>query len=234
MVCSGRCASNRRCRRRVWAKLERIWAEASLREAADANALADRWETLPKPLRSEPGIVLAYATRAAALRWDDAAANSIEQALDANWDESLAAHYGSMLVARSDAGRAEARRANAERWLQAHPASPALLLTLARMSREQGQWPQAEQYLHRALAQGAGADAWEELGHGYAQANDDPRARLAYANALRAARGQSIEPLGGRDLRQKIFDEAVVEERDVHGVPRPGNRVFGSGACSGL
>jgi HemY protein len=26
--------------------------------------------------------------------------------------------------------------------------------------------------------------------------------------------------LGGRDLRQKIYDQAGIEERDQHGVPR--------------
>ena len=139
----------------------------------------------------------------------------LEQALDTRWDESLAADYGRLPV-----GRLEARRANAERWLQAHPASPALLLTLARLSREQNQWPQAEGYLHRALAQGAGADAWEELGHGFAATGDEPRARLSYANALRATRNEAVVELPGRDLRQQIHDQAAIEERDEHGVPR--------------
>ncbi|MCA1715114.1 MAG: heme biosynthesis protein HemY [Gammaproteobacteria bacterium] len=197
------------------AELEARWAEAALRESADANALADRWESLPKPLKSDPQVVAAYAERAAALRWDEAASRSLEQALDTRWDERLATRYGTLPV-----GRLDARRANAERWLQAHPASPALLLTLARIHREQNQWPQAEEYLHRALAQGAGSDAWEEFGHGFAQNGDETRARLSYANALRAARGDQIEELPGRDLRQKIFDEAVTEERDQHGVPR--------------
>ncbi len=196
-------------------ELEARWAEAALREAGDANALADRWESLPKPLKNEPQVVAAYAERAAALRWDEAASKSLEQALDTRWDESLAARYGSLPI-----GRLDTRRSNAERWLQAHPASPALLLTLARLHREQGQWPQAEDYLHRALAQGAGSDAWEEMGHGFASSGDDTRARLSYANALRAARGEPIEELPGRDLRQKIFDQAVVEERDQHGMPR--------------
>ncbi|MBU8977241.1 heme biosynthesis protein HemY [Lysobacter sp. MMG2] len=195
--------------------LEAQWAAASLREAADANVLADRWEALPKPLRSDPAAVAAYAERAAALRWDEAAAKSVEQALDARWDESLTALYGRLPV-----GRLDARRAVAERWLQAHPASPALLLTLARLARAQGQWPQAEQYLHRALAQGANSEAWEELGSGFAQAGEEKLARLCYANALAAARGEATQPLPGRDLRQTIFDEAVVEERDEHGVPR--------------
>ena len=213
------------------AVLEAQWAEAALHEAADANELADRWEALPKPLKSDPAAVAAYAERAAALRWDEAAAKSLEQALDTRWDEaaaksleqaldtrwdeSLAALYGRLPI-----GRLDARRGNAERWLQAHPASPGVLLTLARISQAQGQWPQAEAYLHRALAQGAGSEGWEELGHGFAQAGDEARARLSYANALRAARGDAISELPGRDLRQQIHDQAVVEERDAHGVPR--------------
>ena len=196
-------------------ELQERWAEASLREAGDANVLAERWESLPKTAKSEPAVVAAYAERAAALRWDEAATKSIEQALDTRWDESLADRYGSLLV-----GRLDERRANAERWLQAHPASPALLLTLARLVRAQGQWPQAEDYLHRALAQGAGANAWEELGHGFTTAGDEPRARLSYANALRASRGESTVELPGRDMRQRIHDEAVIEQRDEHGMPR--------------
>src|SRR5690606_35267676 len=197
-------------------ELETHWAEASLHEAGDANVLADRWEALPKPLKSEPRVVLAYADRAAELRWEDAATKSIEQALDARWDERLGAPCGTRPVARL-----EQRRGNAERWLQAHPASPALLLALARLARAQGQWPQAQDYLHRALAQGAGGEGWEEFGHGFAAAGDDASARIAYANALRATRGESLEELPARrDMRQAIYDRAVIEERDEHGLPR--------------
>lgn len=200
-------------------ELEARWAEAGLREAADANVLADRWEALPKPLKSDARAVAAYAERAAALRWDDAAANSIESALDAKWDESLASLYGRLPVPQ-DSARLDARRAHAERWLQARPMSPALLVTLARIALAQGQWPQAENYLHRAVAQGAGSEAWEELGHGFAATGDEARARQSYVNALRATRGEAVVDLPGRDLRQQIFDQAAVEERDEHGVPR--------------
>lgn len=196
-------------------ELQARWSEAALREAADANVLAERWDAMTKSLRSEPAVVAAYAERAAALRWDEAAAKSLEQALETRWDESLADLYGQLPI-----GQLDARRGNLERWLQAHPASPALLLALARITREQGQWPQAEGYLHRALAQGAGSDAWEELGHGFSAAGDETSARLSYVNALRASRNEAIVDLPGRDLRQKIFDQAVVEERDEHGMPR--------------
>jgi HemY protein len=153
------------------------------------------------------------------LRWDEAAASSIESALDTKWDESLAALYGRLPVPQ-DRSRLDARRGHAERWVQARPMSPALLVTLARIALQQGQWPQAEGYLHRAVAQGAGSEAWEELGHGYAAIGDEARARQSYVNALRATRGETVSELPGRDLRQKIFDQAAVEERDEHGVPR--------------
>ena len=195
--------------------LQEHWGEAALREAVDANVLAERWEALSKDSRINPAVVAAYAERAAALRWDEAATRSIEDALAGRWDEGLAELYGRLPV-----GRLDVRRGHAERWLQGHPASPALLLTLARLARAQAQWPQAEDYLHRALAQGAGADAWEELGHGFSVAGDESRARLAYANALRASRGEPVVELPGRDMRQRIHDEAVVEERDAHGMPR--------------
>jgi len=195
--------------------LQAEWAAGALQEASDANALADRWDALPQALRTAPPVVSAYAQRACALRWDEAATRSVEQALDHRWDEGLAELYG-----RMPAGRYDHRRAQAERWLQAHPSSPALLLTLARLAQAQAAWPQAETWLHRALALGAGAPAWEALGEGYAQAGDDTRARQAFANALRTQRGETAVDLPSRDLRQQIADTAAIEERDQHGMPR--------------
>lgn len=195
--------------------LEQRLAAQSLHEAADANALAERWETLTKALRVQPAVVAAYAERAATLRWEDAATRSIEQALEARWDEGLAALYGRLPI-----GKLDSRRASAQHWLQAHPASPALLVTLGRLARLQGQWPQAQEFLHRAVAQGAGAEAWEELGEGFNAAGDTAQAQQCYANALKAARAEAPVVLPGRDLRQTIHDEAVVEERDAHGLPR--------------
>ena len=173
------------------------WAAQSLQEAGDANALADRWDALPQALRTSPEVVAAYAQRAATLRWDEAATRSLEQALDAQWNEELAALYGALPVSRL-----EHRRAQLERWLPAHPSSPAALLAAAR------------------IAQGAGAPAWEALGDGALQAGDETRARLAYANALRSQRGDALHELPGRDLRQQIADTAAIEERDEHGMPR--------------
>ena len=219
-----------------YAAFESALAQQSLREAPDANALADRWDRLLAPLRTQADVVIAYADRASALQLEDAAAGAIETALGTHWNEALALQYGRIPPGRLAATEPGARLAVAESWLRAHSDSPALGITLGRLSRRQNLWGKAEDYLHRAIAQGASQEAWEELGHVYVahgsilrpapdersslRAEFEMRARHSYANALRAARGESIEELPGRSIKERIFDESVIEERSELGVPR--------------
>lgn len=171
-------------------RLQARWAARALEQAGDANVLADRWEAMPAAARQDPAIVAAYARRAADLRWEDAATGSLERALDAGWDESLAGLYGRLPV-----GRLEERQRRAEQWAREHPDSPGLLLAQARLARARGQWPQAHDHARAALAHGGGSEAWEELGHAEAQAGRDHHARIAYSNALQAARGEPVSAL---------------------------------------
>lgn len=195
------------------ATLEIELAAASLVEPDDANVLAERWEAMPKPLRSEPAVIGAYARRASALGWDEAAMRHLEQALDVRWDEELVDLY-----ARLPVGHVDSRRASTQRWLQQHPASPALRVAAARLARQQGQWDQARGLLDQALAQGGGADAWELLGDGLAESGDHVLASQAYANALLVARGEPVQPLARRSLDPLV--DITPEERDAYGLPR--------------
>ena len=195
--------------------LQAEWAAQALLQAGNASELADRWDALPADVQTTSSVVASYASRAAAMGWNEAATRGIEQAVDRHWDEGLVDLYGQLDVARLDE-----RRTQAELWLQAHPSSPSVLLAIARLAKSQGHLPQAERALHRAIAQGAGSPAWEALGDIAAQSGDESRARLAYANALRSQRGASLLDLPGRDLRQQIADTAAIEERDEHGIPR--------------
>ncbi len=182
------------------------WAAASLREAADGNVLAERWEALPKALKIETPVVLAYVDRAVALGWHDAALRALETALDARWDEQLVSRYSALEV-----GDAAHRRSRLERWLQAHPSSSGAMLGLARVHQAHHEWPQAREQLQRAIDQGAGRDAWVQLGDGYAAAGDDHRAQLCYANALRAARHQPVIAL---PVSHTAGPDTVVDVRD--------------------
>jgi HemY protein len=200
------------------AALEAFEAEinaAALQQARDAEQLAQRWESASRAQRQHPEVVAAYAARAATLGLEDQAASAIEYALKKHWSEALAWRYGQL-----PRGRRNSPLKSAEAWLTSQPNSPALLLALGRLCREETLWGKAEDYLHRALAQGAGAEAWEELGHAYAAQRDDARARHAFANALRLARGDAALAMPGRGLRELIQDQAVAEERSAMGVPR--------------
>ena len=116
--------------------------------------------------------------------------------------------------------REDRRLERAERWLPAHPDSPALSLCLGRLRLRAQGLGHAEEWLHRAIAQGAGAEAWEDLGQLYTAQDNPAQAQACYANALRVLRGEPARPLGGRSLREQIADEAVIEQRDEHGLPR--------------
>lgn len=177
------------------AELDRLqlqWAQSELRDAPDGNALAERWEALPKPLRSEPLVAIAYARRASAEGWHEASAKAIEQALDARWDERLASQHASLPGIEADD-----RLSRYQGWRERYPASPAAARALARSLNARGDWPSAEQHLQAAIKAGGSGRVWEDLGDGYANAGDETRARISYANALRVGRGETVEGLPG-------------------------------------
>lgn len=195
------------------AALEIRLAVASLADAAEASTLLIRWKGLAAGLRAQTPVLLALARRAGQLHVEAQAEQALAEAIEARWDEAVVEAWGSLPAFANDA-----RLARAEAWLQAHPTSPGLLRVLGRLSAA-SQPARAEAYLHRALAQGAGSAAWEDLGDLLAAAQD-PRAALAYANALRLGRSEPASELPGRGLRERIGDAATAEERDAFGHPR--------------
>lgn len=196
------------------AALETRLAVAALSAAAEAGTLLIRWKGLPAELRAQSPVLQALARRATALHLEAPAEQALAEALDARWDEAVVEAWGALPAFIGDT-----RLARAEAWLPARTASPALLLALGRLSAAAGQPARAEAYYHRAIAQGAGAAAWEGLA-GLLAAAQDPRAALAYANALQAQRAEPVQALPGRGLRERIGDAATAEERDEFGHPR--------------
>lgn len=194
---------------------ESAWTAAALRQAAHANELQERWSALAPRLRERPEVVVAYAQRAGALGLEADAAQALAEAIERQWNPDLVAAFGGLPPAREDA-----RLARAQGWLAAHPADPALLLCLGRLQFARGALGPAGDLLERAIAQGAGADGWEALGHVHTALEHPARAQACYANALRVQRGQSPLAVGDRSLRAQIAAEAVAEQRDELGYPR--------------
>jgi HemY protein len=194
---------------------EHEWHAAALVQSAHAHELQQRWQALPAALRESAPLLRAYAARAGELGLEVDAAQALEASLERRWDESLLPAYAALPGATT-----QARLARARNWLATHSESAALALALGQLALRANELGKAEEMLSRALAQGAGAQAWEELGNLYTAREDAPRAQLCYANALRLARGASALPLSGRSLREQIAAEAVSEQRDELGYPR--------------
>ncbi|MFY2763903.1 heme biosynthesis HemY N-terminal domain-containing protein [Arenimonas sp. MALMAid1274] len=194
--------------------LELQLAAAALEQAPQADVLLQRWQAHPQRLQLAPSVADAFAHRAVALGLEAQGVQALADALDAQWEPAFVSRYGRLPVAREIA-----RLPRAEAWMAAHANDPALLVALAQLCFQQQLWGKAEDYLHRALAQGAGAEAWEWLGHVWTAQNDSARAALAYANALRVSRDEPPLSLSGRTLREQIADQAVAEQRNEHGIP---------------
>jgi HemY protein len=196
------------------AALELQLATQMLGQAQDVNVLAGHWEALPKTLRLDPPVVAAYVEQAVALGWADTALRTLEQTLDSQWSEDLVRLYGHLPVEKYDS-----RRASAQRWLQDHGNSPALLLSLARLTHAQGQFDQALEFAQRAIPLGAGAEGWELAGEIFIARGEQALACQCLLNALRERRGDAVADLPGHELQQDITRLAAVEERDAHGIP---------------
>ncbi|HRQ66824.1 MAG TPA: heme biosynthesis HemY N-terminal domain-containing protein [Xanthomonadaceae bacterium] len=201
--------------------LEALLTCEALRACADAETLHNLWRDLPRALSRSDDVVLAYATRAHALGEDASAAAVVESRLKKQWNEALAGLYG-----RLDGQPADQRLRVAEGWLKKHASSPALLVTLGHLCRKEQIWGKAEDYLRRAQALGAGADAWEELAAVHADQGDTARALICLRNSVALQRGAGI----AQALPQRLDrGEAASEPREARsdmGLPHlEGNRL---------
>jgi HemY protein len=187
---------------------------AAMQQVADAGVLAQRWSELSRAQKTDARIVAAYARRAVACGDTEAAIAAVEKALRKQWSPDLAQVYGDL---PRSARHSPLKKAEA--WLADHPNDPALLVVLGHLCRNEQIWGKAEDYLHRAIALGADADAWEELGHVHAAQHHDAKAREAYARALAVQRGETVAALPDRSLRELIAHEAAAETRSSMGVP---------------
>lgn len=188
---------------------------AAIVQASDRINLASLWAGLSRHDRARPGIAAALAQRATALGAGAEFRDEVEGVINHRFDEAAVRAWADL-----PGGAPGERLARIERWLEAHPGSAALYVARARMHRLAERWTEAEDDARHALAVGAGAEAWEELGRAYAEQGDAARAARAFANALAVARGEAPAPLAARLGDGDVGTAPVAEVRDEHGFPR--------------
>lgn len=113
----------------------------------DREGLARQWDSTPRSERVRPRIAAAAARAFMQLGDCRRAHRIIEEALERNWDATLALLYGE--CADKDALE---RLERAEEWLKDRPAEPELLLTLGRLCVQRELWGKAQSYLEASLA----------------------------------------------------------------------------------
>jgi HemY protein len=118
-------------------------------KASDREGLVRKWEGTPRSARVQPRIA-ASAARAFMQIGDCRRAHRIiEDALERNWDGTLALLYGEC-VDKDALDRLE----RAEKWLRDRPGEAELLLTLGRLCVQRELWGKAQSYLEASLATG--------------------------------------------------------------------------------
>jgi len=117
------------------------------RRPVDREGLARQWESAPRSERVRPRIAAAAARAFMQLGDCRRAHRIIEEALERNWDGTLALLYGECV----DKDALE-RLERAEEWLKDRPGEGELLLTLGRLCVQRELWGKAQSYLEASLA----------------------------------------------------------------------------------
>lgn len=137
-----------------------IWRArfAKCKTSADAGEHARKaWKAMPKKLRPDEGIVIAYVDALAPTAPVEAE-GVLRRALKKDWREAWVRRYGSV-----DADPTK-QLAIAKQWLKTRPDDPVLLLTLGRLAASTGNVDEAKSYLEASLESREDAETLAELG----------------------------------------------------------------------
>lgn len=151
------------------ARRERLLPEAALDEfeeraflarsaAADAAALRQRWEALPKALRRKPALLVRQARMLSAAGAGAEALELLASAITQEWSHELVEALGQIAV--SDANKALART---EKLLASHREDAVALLALGRRAAAAKLWGKARDYLEASHARAARPETAELL-----------------------------------------------------------------------
>jgi len=183
-----------------------------LQSANSADMLWQRWQELgQKAVSTEQAG--AFAQRAKALGMQKSASEALIEALESNYQKSC------VLALSALAHNDKALFSRIAAFLTANSADADLLHTLGAWAKACGQAPDAVSYWQRAIAQGAGAESWNQLSQAYAGEKQFEQAFNAADNARRVLNAEAPLPMSGVSLQEKIAAEAVSEQRNEHGIP---------------
>lgn len=117
------------------------------------------WQKIPKVQRLDGDIAYIYAKALMQHAKAIEAESVIRAALKHEWREDLARVYGHLWHPTP-----QKLITTAEGWLEQHPNSPGLLLTLGRLCEQQQLWGKAQRYLEASLSLAPHPETYAEMG----------------------------------------------------------------------
>ena len=122
------------------------------------KTLSEAWKSLPKVLQKDSRLSAVYASALISQGNHEEAEKQIKTSLGKHWDEHLVQLYGQLRLENNSAALAQARN-----WEHGHEDSPALQLTIARLSCKERLWGEAQAAFRKAIALKPSAEAFSEL-----------------------------------------------------------------------
>lgn len=156
----------------------------SITQSGDVRRLKASWAKLPRALRQDPELLDLYAGQLAGLGEGAEAERLLREGIKRSWDARNIRLYG--LVRGEDPAR---QLAQAENWLKANDKNTVLLLTLGRLSLQNGLWGRARSYLEASVGQAPTPEGYRELGALLEQLGEQNKAFECYRKGLEQAVG---------------------------------------------
>ena len=156
----------------------------SLKRSADLDSLVSTWQAIPKPLKRNVDLLVAWYESLMHYGEHDRAEKEIAAALKSEWRPPLVRLYG--LVESSNASK---QLKKAEGWLAKRGEDSDLILAAARLCLRNELWGKARSYLETVISLRPTPEAYQEYGRLLNQLGE----RDAAADAYRAGLGMVTE-----------------------------------------
>ncbi len=164
--------------------------EEELAVAVDEAEVGKRWSSVPKGLRQQERILIAYYGALVRVGAGAVAEKGIIAALKRRWLDPLVVLFGQI-----EGGDASKRLSKAEGWLTDHPDDPSLLLTVARLCLRNELWGKARSYLETVIGIAPSAEAYQDYGRLLSQLGETQAAAEAFHQGLGLVSGGDVPAL---------------------------------------
>jgi HemY protein len=174
------------------------------------------WKKLPATIRNKNASILLYCKALITAGDSGMAGKLLSKTLNKNWDEALVELYGN-----TSHDNLNAAIQQAEKWLEDHDNSPLLLLTLARLYRNNQLWGKARHFYESSLNLAPHAKGYLEFAELLEQIGEKENANICYQQGLRYCINKKGKPISLKHMREARHGKTppiTVENREIYSV----------------